>query len=126
MPSGQLRSFALAWNIMWGLCYVLVALIAPDIAGLPFLFGGILYASLGIILLAAVGLSLFGTHANFGRLVFFVMGVLMVWAGVESWTGLGLWKVPFENKELFQVSMAAADLLSGASMFFLSLTKDSR
>jgi sulfite exporter TauE/SafE len=111
---------------MWGLCYVLVALIAPDIAGLPLLFGGILYASLGIILLAAVGLSLFGTHANFGRLVFFVMGVLMVWAGVESWTGLGLWKVPFENKELFQVSMAAADLLSGASMFFLSLTKDSR
>jgi hypothetical protein len=78
------------------------------------------YASLEISVLVAVGL-LFGSHVALRRFALFILGVFMVWGGVASWTGLAVWKVPFPNKEFFQVSMAFPDLLSVVFMFILSL-----
>lgn len=56
------------------------------------------------------------------RMMFFVQGVLMVYGGVASWTGLAVWNVPF-NLEMFQVSMAFADLLGAVFLFVLAITE---
>jgi hypothetical protein len=45
----------------------------------------------------------------------------MTFGGVASWTGLVQWNVPFVNVELFQVSMAFADLLSAVFMFVIAI-----
>lgn len=67
-------------------------------------------------------------HDRFGhiiiRVMFFVQGVPMVYGGVASWAGLAVWNVPFNNPEMFQVSMAFADLLGAVFLFILAITKD--
>jgi hypothetical protein len=119
----ELRRFAVAWCLMWGLCYVVVAVAAPWISDL----NNIVYASLGAWILLSLVLS-YSTHDRFGRIIirvmFFVQGVLMVYGGVASWAGLAVWNVPFNNPEMFQVSMAFADLLGAVFLFILVITKD--
>jgi hypothetical protein len=58
------------------------------------------------------------------RYVLAVLAVLSVFSGISSFTGVQLWVVPFANKEIFQVSMAFADLLGAAFMLYLALNKE--
>jgi len=51
----ELRRFAVAWCLMWGLCYVVVAVAAPWISDLS----NIVYASLGMWILLSLVLSYF-------------------------------------------------------------------
>ena len=116
----NLKDLAEAWTIMWGLSYIIVALVAPSISEAP----PIGYGLLGIVILWMVFL-MYVAYDKLGYRIlagaFFALGVAMVYGGVVSWTGAGLWNVSFPNKELFQVSMAFADLLSAVFMFMLGL-----
>jgi drug/metabolite transporter (DMT)-like permease len=117
----ELRKFAVAWCLMWGLSYVVVAVVAPWISDVS----NIVYTSLGVSILLSLVLS-YRVHDRFGwiiiRMIFFAQGVLMVYGGVTSWTGLAVWNVPF-NPEMFNVSMAFADLISATFFFVLALTE---
>ena len=118
---GELRRFAAAWCLMWGSCYVIVAVTAPWVSDLS----NIVYACLGVWILLSLVLS-YLVHDRFGliiiRMMFLVQGVLLVYGGVTSWTGLTIWNVPF-NPEIFQVSMAFADLLGAVFLFVLAMTE---
>ena len=117
----MLRRLSVAWCLMWGLCYLVVAVTTPWISDVS----NIVYASLGAWILLSLAL-LYLVHDRFGRaiirMMFFAQGVLMVYGGVTSWTGLAVWNVPF-NPEMFQVSMAFADLLAAVFLFVLAITE---
>jgi len=116
----NLKDLAEAWTIMWGLSYIITSLVAPRISEVPQIGYGVLGAFiLFMVLLIHLADDKLGYHILAG--VFFALGVAMIYGGVVSWTGVGLWNVPFPNKELFQVSMAFADLLSAVFLFILGL-----
>jgi hypothetical protein len=116
----DLKDLAEAWTIMWGLSYIMVALVAPSISEVPALGYGVLgFFILFMAFLTHIAYDKFGYDVLAGA--FFALGIAMVYGGVVSWTGTGLWNIPFPNKELFQVSMAFADLLSAVFMFMLGL-----
>jgi len=114
-----LTKFSIAWNIMWGLCYALAALFTPYIAeGYTWL-----YVILSIAILSSI-LCLFSKVTLViysGRICLFILAIIEVFGGITSWSGLYTWNVPFPNKEIFQVSMAFADLISAVFMFALAL-----
>jgi len=116
----NLKDLAEAWTIMWGISYIITALVAPSISDAPAIF----YGALGAFILFMV----FFIHLAYDKLgyhimtgAFFALGIAMTYGGVVSWTGAGLWNVPFPNKELFQVSMAFADMLSAVFLFLLGI-----
>ena len=117
----MLRRLAVAWCLMWGLSYLVVAVTTPWISDVS----NIVYASLGAWILLSLAL-LHLVHNRFGlviiRLMFFAQGVLMVYGSVTSWTGLAVWNVPFDP-EMFQISMAFADLLAAVFLFVLAITE---
>lgn len=116
----NLKDLAEAWIIMWGISYIVVALVAPSISNVPAVGYGLLgFFILLCILLMHVAYDAFGYHVMAGA--FFALGIAMTYAGVVSWSGAGLWNVPFPNKEMFQISMAFADLLAGVFLFMLSI-----
>jgi hypothetical protein len=117
----HLKDFAEAWTIMWGLSYIMVALVAPKISGAS---DALSYAILGGFILFAILLSeiaddQFGYYIVGGILSF--LGGAEVFGGVASWSGVAQWNVPFPNKEIFQVSMAFADLLSAVFLILLAI-----
>lgn len=119
----NLKTLALAWTLMWGLTYIMVALVAPNIAlDTPALF----YVFLGFFFLTTLVLR-YVAYEKLGRTIvrclFFGLGVFEVVGGVMSWTGAGLWNVPFADVALFQVSMAFADLFSAVFLFVLAIDK---
>jgi len=122
----SLRDLAVAWNIMWALSYIFVAVVAPNISlDTPALF----YVALGAVLLFCVLVQYLATDSlgrKLASLPLITFGVIMAYGGVVSWTGAGLWNVPFANVEIFQVSMAFANLLSAVFLFYnaIALIKD--
>ena len=106
---------------MWGISYIIVAIVAPWISDMP----NIVYAFLGAWILLSLALSHF-VHDKLLMIVqgmFFIQGCLMVYGGVTSWTGLTVWNIPEGNIELFQVSMAFADMLGAVFLFVLAITE---
>jgi len=126
---------------MWTISYLAVAIVSPGIAG-DSLTGYVLYATIGMLLFIALGLYIIEEpkveplpeglqrriyvhkYKNYGRAILFLLAVFEVFGGVASWTGASIWNVPFPNKELFQVSMAFADLLSAVFMLYLAVYND--
>jgi len=119
---GSLKNFAVAWLIMWGISYVMVALVAPGVSDVePWI-----YALLGAaIVFVSLGTYFTMQEPSANPLIYsvalIVLAVLQVWGGVTSWTGEFIWNVPFASKEIFQVSMAFADFIAAAFMIWLSL-----
>lgn len=123
MALSNLMKVALAWTTMWGISYIITALITPTISlDTPPLF----YGCLGLVILIGV-LAKILAHDTVGfvlvGLLFAVLACFMVYGGVASWAGLGIWNVPFANKEIFQVSMALADFIAAAFMFTIAFDK---
>jgi hypothetical protein len=109
---------------VWAFSYIIVAIFAPQISGDP-LFGRLVYMCIGAVLLVSLwlfsdrpaGLNL---KANrIGQVFLLVLSIVSVYGAVTSWTGLATWNVPFANKELFQVSMALANMIAAVLMFYL-------
>jgi len=138
----MLTKLARAWLLMWGLSYIIVAAIAPGIAG-DIRLGQLTYGVLGLSIIGALILFYYerneeepfpggGIHVvrrrpyvNTARFILCVLGYISVCGGVASWTGLAVWHVPFENQQaIFQVSMAFANLLSAVFMFALAWETD--
>lgn len=118
-----IRQFAAAWVLMWSLSYIMVAIVAPFISDVA----PLVYGTLGVWLAFTLLLQHLA-YDKLGRCIVRMLwvcnGVLMVYGGITSWTGVAVWNVPFPNKEVFQVSMALADLLSAVLMFSLALSTD--
>ena len=119
----DLKTLAISWTLMWGLTYIIVAFVAPNIAlDTPALF----YAFLGAVFLFSLAMRYIVSNKLgriFVRCAFFSLGVFEVIGGVMSWTGVGLWNVPFADVALFQISMAFADLISAVFLFVLAIGK---
>lgn len=113
----KFRDVAVAWNVMWALTYVFVAVLAPTISTMP----AWTYALLGVLLLFFVLVQYLATNAvgrNLSAIGLIALSLLMAYGGVDSFTAAtGFWNVPFANLELFHVSMALADLLSAFFLF---------
>lgn len=116
---------------MWAFAYIVTALVAPWVGGLDIGINIILFAGLGAWMLLSLGLY---SHKDkilpydtipksLGRAFLFILALIEVFGGITSWCGIGVWNVPFPNKELFAVSMAFADLLSAVFMFYLAIDK---
>ena len=109
---------------MWAFAYIVTALFAPWVGDLDAFANFAIYLFLGCwivftLLLSALVSDMLGQRIV--RCLWFVLGLVEVFGGITSWAGLGIWNVPFPNKELFQVSMAFADLLSAVFMFYLAI-----
>jgi len=105
---------------MWAISYFAVATIAPGISGDP--NDVWLYAGFGGALLIGVILTQLSSVVlnSIGKVVLFLLAVISIGSGIASWAGVEIWNVPFLSKELFQVSMAFADLIAAAFMFVLA------
>ena len=121
----SLERFAVAWTIMWGMSYIVTALFAPEITGDTTLVGTLLFSILGTLILITL-ILLHTKRERIGKFLFGVLGCMMTFGGVASWTGLVRWNVPFVVVDLFQVSMAFADLISAVFMFVLATTEEVR
>jgi hypothetical protein len=121
-----IKQFAIAWNIMWAFSYLVVAFLAPNIGGGSTTGNMLIFLAFGIALLSATVLTSWtkGTMRTAGRILLVILAIISVASGVASWTGVALWNVPFANKELFQVSMAFADLIGAVFMLDLTLEKN--
>lgn len=120
--------FAIAWLLMWGLAYIATAIFAPWIAG-DAADGTFLYAALGCLILVFLALYIMAYNKLgyvFTAIFLGILGILEVYGGIASWTGLMIWNVPFANLEIFQVSMAFADLISAAVFFYLAILQINR
>ena len=116
----NLKDLAEAWTIMWGISYIITALVAPSISEAPAFAYGVLGAFiLFTVFLMHLAYDKLGYHIMAGA--FFALGITMTYGSVVSWTGAGLWNVPFPNKDLFQISMAFADMLSAVYLFLLGI-----
>jgi hypothetical protein len=116
----KLKRIAISWTATWALSYIVVAFEAPSISDVS----PILYGLLGVgLLVMSIVSAVEPEEATVNKILgvaYFVIAYLMVYGGVTSWTGTFIWNVPFEAKELFQVSMAFADFISAAVMIYLS------
>jgi len=113
---------------MWGLAYIATAIFAPWIAE-DVAAGTLLYAVLGCLILFFLILYRIA-YDNLGyvftAILLGAIGILEVYSGIASWTGLMMWNVPFANLEIFQVSMAFADLISAVIFFYLAILQINR
>lgn len=118
-----MNRFAVAYLLVWAVSYMAVSLLAPEVGGAGDALSGLLYMGFGWLIVLAIVLSEWGKDPlkRLGYATLFVLGVMEVISGVASWTGVVVWNVPFPSKELFQVSMAFADLISAAVMFYVAL-----
>jgi hypothetical protein len=108
---------------MWALSYIIVAFLAPNIGGGSTISNIVDFLAFGIALLSATVLTSWtkGNMRTTGRVILVVLATISVGSGVASWTGVALWNVPFADKELFQISMAFADLIGAVFMLYLAL-----
>ena len=116
------KKFAVAWNFMWAFSYIVVAVIAPGVGGSPAWLNMAVFLVFGITLFVATILKGYTKDKyRLGAYLLIILAAFSVYSGIASWTGVALWVVPFANKEIFQVSMAFADLLGAAFMLYLAL-----
>ena len=111
---------------MWALSYLIVAFVAPGVGGPPIWESAVAFLVFGAALLAATLIltAYPGKNKNVkvvARLTLLILAVLEVYSGIASFTGVFIWVVPFANKEVFQVSMAFADLIGAAAMIYRAL-----
>jgi hypothetical protein len=115
-----------SYLIVWALAYIFTAIFAPGISG-DVLFGTIVYLLIGIALLLSlwlVGMPITGlnhTSHRIGQVMLLILGAISIYAAITSWSGVAIWNVPFVNKELFQVSMAAGNLIAAVLMFYIGI-----
>jgi hypothetical protein len=113
----NLKNVTNAWLIAWAFAYLVTAVFAPGIAG-DVLTGQILYAIVGLLIIVSLAL-LHGRNTdlrNGGMILLFGLAAFSVFGAVGSWTGLVVWNVPFQAKEVFQVTMGLMDFLGAVFM----------
>jgi len=106
-----------AWLIAWAFAYLATAIFAPGIAG-DVLIGQILYAVVGLLTIGSLALLRAQNTdlRNVGMVLLFVLALFSVYGAVASWSGLFVWNVPFQVKEIFQVTMGLMDFLGAVFM----------
>jgi len=115
-----MQKLAMAWLLMWGFSYIVVGIVAPWISDEP----PLAYQILGGIMIFLVCITPLA-YDKLGNLmlgiIWFSFGIMMVYGGVASWTGLTPWNVLYDFHPLVPISMAFADLIAGFVMFLLAI-----
>lgn len=113
----NLKVVTTAWLIAWAFAYLATAIFAPGIAG-DVLLGQILYAVMGLIIIVSLALlrAQNTDFRNVGMILLFVSALFAIYGAVASWTGLAVWNVPFQAKEVFQATMGLMDFLGAVFM----------
>ena len=120
----SLKVTANAWLIAWALAYIMTGIFAPQISG-NILEGAVLYATVGVALLLAA-LCFVDPQAPakgqaYAKIALAILALISVYSAVASWSGLFVWNVPFQAKEVFQVSMGLMDFLGAVFMLIRAL-----
>lgn len=104
------------WSLMWSLSYIACNMIKPDLVyGTTKSLSLLGFPTFGLIMLAGL---LFDVKP-----LLFGCGVIEVFAGVASWTGIIRWNVVWTTSydPLAQISMALLDLVSAVFLFHYSI-----
>ncbi len=116
---------AICWTLMWGLAYFATGLFTPEIMGSSTLIGFLTCDVLGGAIIFALELrQLSSSWRTLARVMLVILALVEISGGILSWSGASLWNIPFANKEIFQVSMAFADLVSAVFMLYLAVYND--
>lgn len=109
-----------AWIGTWGLSYIACSIIKPDIfADINPALGRLGMLGFGAAILAGLA----SKDRTIGRMLLAGAGVAETFGGVASWAGLTKWNVPFQDKGMFNISMALLDLASAAILFHKATSK---
>jgi len=113
----NIKAVTNAWLIAWAFTYLATAIFAPGIAG-DVLQGQILYTSMGLLILVSLAVlrAQNPDWRNYGMVLLFLLALMAVYGAVASWSGLFVWNVPFQAKEIFQVTMGLMDFLGAVFM----------
>ena len=108
-------SLSFYWILMWSLSYIMSFIIKPDLVYGASNILSFAFPSFGLIML-------FGLLFNV-KSVTFLCGILEVFGGVASWTGVLHWNVVWaiDYDPLVQISMALLDLISAVFLFTYAL-----
>ncbi|MDQ1281250.1 MAG: hypothetical protein QG670_2515 [Thermoproteota archaeon] len=108
------------WILTWALSYIACFIVKPNFAYTPVsIISPLVGTSFGLVMLI-------GLLYNIKPLLF-GFGVLEVFGGVASWTGVIRWNVAWTTgyDPLAQIAMALLDLISAIFLFNYSLTPSS-
>lgn len=101
--------------------YVATAVLVPQISGADLAITLLTYIGVAIATGVAIIFYYVKSLRGVAQITFYILAILMTFSGVASWSGLSLWNVPFNNVEIFQVSMALFDMLTAVAMFTLAI-----
>lgn len=118
----NLREIAIAWMLTIAVGYFSLAILDPTITGDTTIVGAIFYGILGVAFLAAATLP-YTPYKTAGRILQFILGVILALGAIESFISLAVWNVPFVNVEVFQVGMALLNVLTAVFAFSLAVEK---
>ena len=121
-----LKVISVAWLITWGFMYVFAAVSAPGISG-DASQGIVLYSLVGIATIIGVILTVAAERKhnslmrNIASVIMFVLFFIEVYSALASWAGLVKWNVPFQNIEVFQVTMSFMDFISAVFLLLAAV-----
>lgn len=102
------ESFVLAW----GLAYIACSVLKPSIHGTSAILGIMIMIPWGSVMITGLFLSRTENYKKTGAVMLLIIGILEVFGGVASWTGLNTWHINLGNRTLLQVSMATYDFVA--------------
>lgn len=113
------ESFVLAW----GLTYIACSILKPDIHGTNIILGIMIMAPWGLAMITGLFLSRTKNYKKLGAVMLLIVGILEVFGGVASWTGLNIWHIALQNQTLLQVSMATYDFISAIILINIGIER---
>lgn len=122
----SLEKLAVAFLIVWGLGHPMMMIVAPQVVNTFSITVDMIETMLVGIAICIVALAFRYWENKSARYVLrtilgVILGPLMIYGAIVSFVGMMIWTVPFPNQELFQVSIAIADLLAATCMYILAL-----
>lgn len=111
------KELANAVVLSWGLAYILVAFVKPDIASIS---GVAVSPVVTSLLMVLIGFAMISTVLVWNKVTAVVCLVLAFWETfglVACWVGFIVWNVPL-SYDVAQVSMAVMDWVGAIALFY--------
>lgn len=122
----SLEKLATAFLIVWGLGHPMMMIVAPQVVNTFSTTVDMIESGLLGIAICMIALAFWHSENKSARFILrailgIILGPAMIYGAIVSFAGMMIWTVPFLNQELFQVSIAIADLLAATCMYILVL-----
>lgn len=110
------KPMSFCWILMWSLSYLACIILKPDL----FYGGNKVFSQLGC---TSMGLMMLAGLLFNVKPLLLCCGVIEVFCGVASWTGVTRWNVAWTTgyDPLAQISMGLLDLISAVFLLYYSL-----